>query len=122
MDSETFVQVMKVWIADREVQNTIGTILKPGKNPTAVRSRLNEWFSTLTERDRQRVEDAIHLAVNGLMFEFFCVLDGVKPIENGPEKGRLELWYTRGESRTLLNDRRGEPLHDVFRSLIDDVI
>jgi hypothetical protein len=44
-----------------------------------------------------------------------AVLDGVRSIhETSENAGRLELKYTIGSESTLINDPRGEFLHDLI--------
>jgi hypothetical protein len=54
-------------------------------------------------------------AVDRSVFGFFCVIDGVRAIEDGPDKGRLELSYVKDGVR-LLNPPEGEMLHDIFNT------
>ncbi len=60
---------------------------------------------------------ALREVAESAVFGFFCVLDGVRVIEESPEKGDLELYYVKGEERNLLNNPNGGELHDLFNSL-----
>ena len=57
-------------------------------------------------------------AAEAAIFGFFCVLDGARFIEDGPEKGDFELYYVKGDDRVLLNPP-GDDLHDIFQSMRD---
>ncbi len=49
------------------------------------------------------------------VFEFFCILDGVSAIENGPTKGELQLYFVKAGERVRLNPS-DESLHDLFNA------
>ena len=60
--------------------------------------------------------EALDDVAEDVVFGVLCVLDGVRAIENGPDKGELELYYVKGESRVLLNDMKQCELHDIFQA------
>ena len=56
-------------------------------------------------------------AVRSSIFGFFCVLDEVRVIEAGPEKGELELWHVKNGQWTLINDSEQNFLHDEYNAV-----
>jgi hypothetical protein len=52
-------------------------------------------------------------AVNRAVFGFLCVIDGVRAIEHGADKGSLELRYVKNGS-VLLNPPDGKVLHELW--------
>jgi hypothetical protein len=58
----------------------------------------------------------IELSVDSSIFGFLCILDGVRALEYGAEKGCFELYYKKGDQRALLNDENKEFLHDIYKS------
>ena len=58
-------------------------------------------------------------AAEAALFGVFCVLDGVRVIEDTWDKGDLELHFIKNGNRTLINDPKQEPLHDQFQRLRD---
>ena len=50
------------------------------------------------------------------VFGFLCVLDGVRAVENGPDKGTFELRYLKDGS-VLLNPQDEAMLHDLYNSI-----
>ncbi len=57
------------------------------------------------------VSQSVEMAV----FGFFCVLDGVRAIEDDFEKGDLILSFEKhGKSTWLNNPNDGHYLHDLF--------
>jgi hypothetical protein len=84
--------IPKTFVADALVQSAI------------------RWRS---EELREALREAAEMAV----FEFFCLLDGVSAIEDGTDKGELELCFIKGDKKTRLNDPRQEELHNLFNGL-----
>jgi hypothetical protein len=48
-------------------------------------------------------------------FGALTVLDGVRVIEDGADRGTLELRHIKGGESTLLNDPNGPVLHDLLQ-------
>ncbi len=61
--------------------------------------------------------EVVNDAAEGAAFGFLCVLDGVRAIENGQLKGRLELHYVNGDRRVLLSDPDWEELHNLYQGM-----
>jgi hypothetical protein len=77
------------------------------------RRQLAAWLDSLRAEDQANVREGIRESVHSGMFGFCCVLDGVRVVEGGPEKGEFELYYVRDDQRIRLNGA-GEELHDLF--------
>ena len=60
--------------------------------------------------------EALKDAAEGAIFGLLCVLDGVRVIEDAPDKGGFELYYVKVDKRVLLNPS-GDELHDIFQSM-----
>ncbi len=73
----------------------------------------NAWLSTLDEMKKQLILDVVKEAVDHSVFGFLCVLDGVRVIESGPNKGELVLIY-KGNHEEVLNDPKTIDLHDLY--------
>jgi hypothetical protein len=86
----------------------------PGRSPSAELVQLSQWYTALSEEDQSMVARAMQDAVRASVFGFFCVLDGVRAIEDGSDKGSLELWHVKNDSRTRVNDPNRNPLHDEY--------
>jgi hypothetical protein len=50
-------------------------------------------------------------------FGALCIIDGVRAIEDGPDKGEYEIFYVKGGHRHLLNEPGGYLLHDIFNGM-----
>jgi hypothetical protein len=71
----------------------------------------------MSEQDREMLRKALSDVVRSSIFGFFCVLDGVRTIEDGLEKGKLELWHVKNGQRTLINDSEQDFLHDEYNAV-----
>jgi hypothetical protein len=63
------------------------------------------------------LHEALTYAAESAVFGVMCVLDGVRAIESGSEKGDLELYYVKGDRKILLNDPQNEELHNLFQGM-----
>jgi len=101
MDSEEFVRGVKAACSDRLADGEI-TLLRnpPGRRPGRRLLRLSKWFQQLSPEDQSALAEALSNAAEVAIFGFFCVLDGVRSIESGPEKGSFELFYVNGDGET----------------------
>jgi hypothetical protein len=77
---------------------------------------MSRWFLQLSVEDQDMLLEVVNDAVEGVVFGFFCVLDGARAIEARPDQRELELYYVKGEERVLLNPQ-GEELHDLFQGM-----
>ena len=118
MNSEEFVRVLKLVCSDLSGSKAIASYQNPpGRSPSQWLKRLSKWFLQLTQSDQAMLIEALDDMAEGVVFGVLCVLDGVRAIENGPDKGELELYYAKGESRVLLNDVKQSELHGIFQAM-----
>ena len=116
MDSKKFVSA----IEDAVISSTILVIRQilekpPGRSPDKDIVAMSEWYKSLEDSDKNMVMAIISKAVNSTVFGLFCVLDGERIIENGPNKGDLKLFYEKGDELTWLNDpNNGGTLHELL--------
>lgn len=119
MKAEEFIATVKQVVHDSAVKSVCSTLeAPPGRRPARRLTELSQWYHTLSPADRQRLSEVVQHAVHSSIFGFLSVLDGVRAIEYGPDKGSLELAFTRGTERQLLNDPEREFLHDIYQSLV----
>lgn len=113
-----FVHAIKIQTSDAAVKGVIRCLTNPpGRKPNEHLLQLSEWYNQMDDQDQSMLRKAIREAAEMAVFEFFCVLDGVSVIEDTPEKGELVLHYTKGTEKLLLNNPRGEELHNLFNAL-----
>ncbi|HEY6466170.1 MAG TPA: hypothetical protein VIY69_09280 [Candidatus Acidoferrales bacterium] len=115
MTTEDFVQAVKIQTSDAAVNGTIKVLIRPpDRKPREKDVRLSDWYGRLSEQDREMLALAVREAAELVVFEFFCVLDGVVAIEDSSDKGALQLDFVKGDERTRLNDTTQIPLHDQY--------
>ena len=116
MNREEFVKAVKAETSDAAVTGTISWLQKPpGRKPALKKVELSKWFATLSNEDRIRIEEIIRESAELAVFAFFSLLDGMAFVDDGEDKGSLELYYVRADQRILLNDMTGECLHDIYK-------
>jgi hypothetical protein len=119
MKTEEFIATIKEVVHDSAIQSVCSTLESPpGRRPARRLTELSQWYRTLSPADRQRLSEVVQHAVHSSIFGFLSVLDGVRAIEDGPDKGSLELTLTHGTERQLLNDPEQESLHDIYQGLV----
>lgn len=119
MKSEEFVKAVKVQASDAAVDSIVGVLQHPpGRKPEEQLLALSRWYNQISSNDRTMVVMALREATEMAVFEFFCLLDGVCAIEDGRDKGDLELYFLKSGVRTRLNDPQQEELHNLFKALL----
>jgi hypothetical protein len=78
---------------------------------------LSSWFNNLDLIEKEYVKQIVAESFSTALFGFFCVLDGVRVIEAGSNKGELKLYYSKGGENVLINNpETGDFLHDIYNS------
>jgi hypothetical protein len=114
MNSVKFVEVIHKEVRNAAIDGVMELLEQPpGRRPEAELVNLSNWFKSLAPDDKQRVKEVVVMASNQAVFGFFCVLDGVRVIENLEDRGVLELRYVKNKKTILLNDPDLMPLHDL---------
>lgn len=117
MNKDEFIAAIKVAVHDSAIKGIKTNLASPpGRKPHEKTKETSRWFNSLPDEDKHQVEEIIKQAVHASVFGFLCVLDGVSAIESTSEKGSLELIFTKNGIKTLINDERGDMLHDIYQS------
>jgi len=74
---------------------------------------LSTWYNGLSANDKAMLARMLERVATNATFGFLCVLDGVRAIEDGPEKGTLKLIYS-GAADTVLAGSGGPTLHELL--------
>jgi len=118
---DDFVKGIKIAVRDSAITGTLDSLGEPpGRHPSKEAQSISKWYNRLSKPDQKRIQLVVEMAVDSTLFGFFCVLDGVRVIEDGEHKGELELYYLNNSKslRTLLNDfNEGEFLHDLYNDI-----
>ena len=117
MNESEFVAAIRLAVEQPAAQDCLENYQNPpGRSPSADLVQLSQWYTALSDEDQSMVARAMKDAVRASVFGFFCVLDGVRSIEDGSDKGSLELWHVKNESRTRINDPARNLLHDEYNA------
>ena len=118
MDETSFIESIKLVLRAGTIKDVVKTIENPpGRLPNESLIKLSNWFNSLNEEEKILLRKVIELSVDSSIFGFLCILDGVRSIENDIDKGCFELYYKKGESKTLINDESKDLLHDLYNSI-----
>jgi hypothetical protein len=82
----------------------------PGRRPRRDIAQLSAWYNNLSERDRDRVQDAVRLAVDQAVFGMLAALDGARSLGQ-----HNELTVRDGD----VDITADHDLHDLFRYRVD---
>jgi hypothetical protein len=121
MNKDTLVQKIKESLLDRGTKDLMVLYKNPpGRKPSQKLIRISQWLSTLKEEDQEIVRMVINDSIQSTIFGLFCILDGVRFLENEEEKTQFELYALLNSQRSLINKPDAEPLHDIFNSLVQE--
>jgi len=118
MDSLSFVKSIKSVVRDSAVNNSIKNIESPpGRKPNEDLVFLSKWYNQLDDVNKIMIKSLLGITADSCVFGLLAVLDGVRIMEDEPEKGDFELYYTNKDVKVRLNAPNDEYLHDIFKSL-----
>jgi hypothetical protein len=114
VDTEQFAELIRIVVRDGAASETL-SVLKapPGKRPSEELGARSTWYNSLDSDQKKILSSVVLDAVNRAVFGFLCVIDGVRAIEHGADKGSLELRYVKNGS-VLLNPPDGKVLHELW--------
>jgi hypothetical protein len=116
MNAADFVYALKVVVRDAAGRGTMDLLQSPpGRRPDPHLVQLSQWFLGLAPRDRLAVASIVELATNQATYNFLLALDGLLTLEPDSSRGKLELYYAKGEIQTRLNQEEAEPLSVIFK-------
>jgi hypothetical protein len=118
MSPSEFVDSIKTEVRDASSSDTITQLRTPtGRRPAENLRRLSAWFNQLSESDQQTVAEIAAMASHNAVFGFLCVLDGVRPIQEGHQTGQLQLTFVESDKPSVrLNPATGDTLHDLLNA------
>lgn len=118
MDKHEFIEAINITV-HKSVTPGVRKLLDkpPGRKPSEEMTELSNWFNELSVKNQEMVMRVANIASRHATFGFLCVLDGVRVIESGRDKGELNLFYKKGRKKVLINDQEGDFLHDLFNEI-----
>lgn len=117
MDASEFVQAIRQQVEQPAVDGCLENYRDPpGRRPSESLVQMSDWYESLADEDKSMLERAMRDSADAAIFGFFCVLDGVRGVEDGKEQAELELWHVKQGVRTRINDPKQNMLHDELNS------
>lgn len=114
MNSEDFVEALKLHVRDAAVEDTIANLKRPpGRRVPAPERGRSDWYNALSAEEADHVNSVIATAVHETLFGLLAVLDGARTIDD--EGGRFELTYV-ADQRVVLNDPQATGLHELLNA------
>jgi hypothetical protein len=94
MNSQEVVNVVKLVVRDAAVADILSALdAPPGGKPNEAHVKPSSFYNEMSLDDKRQIEQIVEMSVESSIFEFLCVLDGVRAIANGADKGSLSLLY-----------------------------
>jgi hypothetical protein len=116
MNPSEFVAALKTECADAAVSGCVSKYQSPpGRRPTRTLLDLSNWYRGLDPVDQANVVNAMRDAADATLFGVLCVIDGVRAVEDDPEKSEFRLTATRNGSTVIISPGP-EDLHDLLRA------
>jgi len=120
MNAEQFVDVVREVVMKAAAKDVIRILeCPPGRKPAPELTALSEWWQDLDENDRSYARMLATEVSHAAVFGFLCVIDGVRAIEDDPNKGNLELAFNKDGERTVISSVHfgdGLLLHELLNS------
>lgn len=115
MSPKYFVEIVKEVVQEQAINDMIETLIEPvGHEPPAQSKVMSDFYLSLSQEQKDILKNIIRNTSEMTLFGLFCVLDGVRAIESGEDKGLLELWYRKGDYTLLINNEDEDFLHDLL--------
>lgn len=122
MNKDEFVESLIAAVRNTSIQSVVGLLEKPpGRRPKEALVSTSTWYNGLAVEDKMFVKTIITDAVDATFYGLLCVFDGVRVIEDQPEKNNIQLKYT-GDPQSLLNEHDGEYLHDIYKDKTESLV
>jgi hypothetical protein len=116
MNTQEFVNAVRTAVYDAAAKGTVAVLKRPpGRRPDAEMLRLSDWYKRLNSEDRENLSRLVDMAASQTTYNFLLILDGLLAVEPAGTKGKLELFYDDGKTRTRLNDENANQLSFLFK-------
>ena len=117
MTKEEFVNAINIAVGQSAISDTKSVLKTPiGRQPDKESVDLSNWYNNLKPHDKKKLHQVIEKTADLCLFGIFCVLDGVRAIEDIGPKGQLVLEFHKDGKSVRLNDDEGMDLHDIYVS------
>ena len=123
MNSKEFVQALVTTVHQPSIVDVPQAIERPpGRRPSEQAKHLSEWYTSLSDADKENLKKVIQISVHSALFGTLCVLDGVRAVAAAGSKVELSLVAITNGTSNKLNEEDGETLHDIYQALIYDQV
>ena len=117
MEGSEFVEAVRRYVRDESIKDNLHLFSNPpGRAPKTELVELSNWYNALDDHGKEMVRRVVSESVDAGLFSLFCVLDGVRTIEEKDPKGEFKLYYVNGKAKVLINDFDKESLHDLYNA------
>lgn len=114
MNTQEFVEVIREVVIEESIKSVQTNLISPpGRKPSETLIQCSKFYNNLPDNDKRVIIQIIKESVLTGVWGLFCVLDGVRSIENN-DKGKLTLYYEKDGVKTILNDPQNELLHELL--------
>lgn len=114
MNASEFVKIARLHACGSAVEDTISVLRDPpGRRPSSDLVRESHWFNALDGSGKTMVEDIIRRSAENAIFGLFCILDGVRVVEDTEDKGDFELRFIKNGVSEVISPS-DDFLHDLF--------
>jgi hypothetical protein len=114
MDGQKLVDLLKLVVRDAAAEDEMSVLAKPPRRkPSSELLEQSAWYHSLRDDEKRILSSIVFDTATGAVFGFLCVLDGVRQIENGPDKGRFELRYIKDGSAWVISPEQNM-LHELL--------
>lgn len=120
MNKEEFIEEIIEGVAKSAEHDVLwGLENLSGRGPRKKHIRQYEWYSKLTEEDREVLKLVITESVDSVIFDILTMLDGTSEFNDENYQGELKLYYEEeGKEYRLNKEERGEDyLHDIYNAI-----
>jgi hypothetical protein len=120
MNEEEFVGAIHQAVYEPVVDGTLSDLRQPAVPSPGERDRaLQGWYLGLDETGQRMVREVVRNAAHAAVFDFLCVLDGIRVIDDPPHVGlQLTVVYPDGTKADLGGSSSVEEMHDIFNGLV----
>lgn len=113
MNNIKFIDSVIKVVRNEAISDTLDNLVdSPGRSPSKEELLLTEWYSKLSDMDKNFLKQTIIMAIDNSLFGIFAVIDGVRTVEND-HNSAFELKYINIETKIQLKANE-EYLHDIY--------
>lgn len=114
MNASEFVEIARRHACNAAVEDTVSVLRHPpGRRPPLDLVREASWFDALDDNGKVMAENIIRRSAENAIFGLFCILDGVRVVEDTEDKGDFELRFIKNGVSEVISPS-DDFLHDLF--------